>query len=107
VNRTYQNWNFKANCIIKQVEKFKAELNTGSFCDPSSLEQREIEVVNAVTAKAGIDTHFASESPNRGCGEAVHVKPFIQSAVQLKQREMATASKSRHLPKTQTSDRTG
>jgi hypothetical protein len=73
----------------------------------SSLEQREIEVVDAVTTKAAIDTRFTSESPNRGCGEAVHVKPFIQSAVQLKQREMATVSKSRHLPKTQTSDRTG
>jgi hypothetical protein len=93
--------------MIKQFEKFKAELNTGSFCDRSSLEQREIEIVNAVTAKAGMDTRFTSESPNRGCGEAVHVKPFIQSAVQLKQREMATASNSRHLPKTQTSARTG
>jgi len=41
--------------MIKQVEKFRAELSTGSFCDRSFLEQREIEVVNAITAKAGID----------------------------------------------------
>ena len=60
--------------VIKQVEKFKAELNTSSFCDRSFLEQREIEVVNAVVvnavnAKAGIDTRFTSKSPIGGAAK--------------------------------------
>ena len=55
--------------MIKQVEKLKAELDTGSFCDRSFLEQREIEVVNAVTAKAGVDTRFTSKSPIGGAAK--------------------------------------
>src|SRR5579864_1891061 len=35
----------------------------------SFLEQREVEVVDAVTAKAGIDTRFTSKSPIGGAAK--------------------------------------
>jgi hypothetical protein len=92
--------------MIEQVEKFKAELNTGSFCDQFFSNSAKSKLLMPSLRRLP-STRASLPNPNRECGEAVHVKPLIQSAVQLRQREMATASKSRHLPKTQTSDRTG
>jgi hypothetical protein len=92
--------------MIKQVEKFRAELNTGSFCDRSFLEQREIEVVNASTAKAGIDRRFTSESPIWGAAKELTLnRSFNQqfSSIDVKWQLPQTLVNA----KTQTSARTG
>ena len=92
--------------MIEEIEELGPELKPGPLPEGRSLEHGGVEVVDAITAKACIDA-LQFQIPNRGCGEAADVKPSIQSAVQLNRREMATASNSRQLPKTQTSARTG
>jgi len=66
--------------VIEQVEELGAELETNSFRDRGFLEEGPIKVVNALSAKGGVDARFSPESPIRWSSEAIYVEPLIQLA---------------------------
>src|SRR5580692_7044218 len=63
--------------VIEQVEELGAELEVKPFSDRGFLENGEIKVVNALSAKACVDARFSSESPIRWSSEAIYVEPLI------------------------------
>src|SRR5262249_34820927 len=50
--------------MVKDVEELRAEFKVHGFCDCSSLEHREVKVVDALLAQGGIYPRFVSVGPS-------------------------------------------
>src|SRR5260370_3129999 len=61
--------------MVEQVKEFCSELEAGSFGNRGSLEDRPIEVVDAVRAKRRIYSRLASETPSGRSGKARRIDP--------------------------------
>lgn len=66
--------------VIEQVEELGAELEVKPLRNRGFLEDGEIKVVNALSAKGRVDARFSSESPIGWSSEAIYVEPLIQLA---------------------------
>jgi hypothetical protein len=64
---------------VEEVKNLCPELQIDSFVDLRSLEEREVEVGDAVSAQFGIGTAFVSECESTGHREARGIEPPIQS----------------------------